>query len=101
MSTMRVPDRKKILLYSATKGEKTFNTNVLSFLNFFPNFQFAFLSIFYLLSFFLPGISPGAVIIFLIFNFFLLPQAFFMKRCKNQKVCVPDLAVEGKVLLVG
>lgn len=28
-------------------------------------------------------------------------KAFFMKRCKNQKVCVPDLAVEGKVLLVG
>lgn len=28
-------------------------------------------------------------------------KAFFMKRCKNQKVCVPDLAVDGKVVLLG
>jgi len=28
-------------------------------------------------------------------------KAFFIKRCKNRQVCVPDLAVDGKVVLVG
>ncbi|XP_073236240.1 integrin alpha-4-like [Porites lutea] len=28
-------------------------------------------------------------------------EVFFMKKCKNQHVCVPDLAVNGKVILVG
>ncbi|KAJ7390000.1 integrin [Desmophyllum pertusum] len=28
-------------------------------------------------------------------------KAFFMKRCKNRKVCVPDLAVDGNAILVG
>ncbi|XP_078376333.1 integrin alpha-4-like isoform X2 [Oculina patagonica] len=28
-------------------------------------------------------------------------KAFFIKRCKNRKICVPDLAVDGDVVLVG
>lgn len=28
-------------------------------------------------------------------------KAFFIKRCKNRKVCVPDLTVDGNAVLVG
>jgi len=28
-------------------------------------------------------------------------KAFFIKRCKNRKVCVPDMTVDGRAVLVG